>query len=153
MFCRVALALGSNLMSERGRVENTVNRFMNSFDLKDWRVMKEMLADELRIDYSDLRGEPESVVSANDYVQARRRALEHLSTHHLIANLDVAIDGEDALVHASCMIYRTDGATPFNSHAFYTFVLRRIADGWRIAGIKQKILWNEGSSAIHKGAR
>lgn len=136
---------------DRGGVENAINRFMNSFDLKDWATMERMLCGRVQIDYSDLRGEPPSTVSANDYVQARRRALEHLATHHLLANLDIETGADAAKVRASCMIYRTDGTTPFNSHAVYTFVLQRIGDDWRIAGIEQKILWNEGNSAIHTG--
>jgi hypothetical protein len=140
-------------MSDRDGIENTINRFMNSFDLKDWSVMKELLLDEIQIDYSDLRGDPPATVSATDYVKARRTALEHLSTHHLLSNFEIDIESNEAVARASCVIYRTDGATPFNSHAFYVFGLKRTGDGWRIASIKQTIFWNEGRAAIHGGVR
>jgi hypothetical protein len=33
-------------MSERSGIENTINRFMNSFDLKDWAAMRQRLWNE-----------------------------------------------------------------------------------------------------------
>jgi DNA-binding MurR/RpiR family transcriptional regulator len=138
-------------MAERDGIENAINRFMNSFDLKDWSVMKALLLDEIQIDYSDLRGDPPATAFATDYVKARRDALEHLSTHHLMSNFEITVQSSEAVARASCVIFRTDGTTPFHSHAFYTFRLKRVDDGWRIAGIKQTIFWNEGRAAIHTG--
>jgi hypothetical protein len=66
-------------MSTRDEIENTLNRFMNSFDLKAWAVMASLL-------------EP---------------------TIHVDAALD-----SSASVGASCIIYRSDGATHFTSQRF-----------------------------------
>ena len=45
-------------MPAREEIENTLNRFMNSFDLKDWALMVDLLEPTIHIDYSDLRGGP-----------------------------------------------------------------------------------------------
>ena len=64
-------------------IQELLARFANSFDLKDWDGLQACLAERLAIDYTDLRGTPPETVSALDYVQARRKALEGLKTHHL----------------------------------------------------------------------
>jgi len=138
-------------MSDREQIENTLNRFMNSFDLKDWAVMRGLLEPTIQIDYSDLRGGPATDVSSDEYVRLRAEALQHLSTQHLLTNLDVVMSDGSASVGATCMIHRSDGTRHFNSHAVYTFSLAMSGGAWRISGIKQRILWNEGDPTIHKG--
>lgn len=140
-------------MHSRGEIQNTVSRFMNSFDLKDWSTMEDLLAPRIRIDYDDLRGEPPSVVRAGDYVRSRKEALEPLSTQHLLALPEVEISGDTAEVRASCRIYRTRGGRSFHSHGFYVFSLTRLDGSWRISGIRQKIFWNEGEPELHGGVQ
>jgi SnoaL-like domain len=74
-------------MSTREEIENALNRFMNSFDLKDWATMASVLEPTIRVDYSDLRGGPLEEISAAEYVNARVDALQHLSTQHLLSNI------------------------------------------------------------------
>jgi hypothetical protein len=138
-------------MSTREEIENTLNRFMNSFDLKDWALMGNLLEPTIQVDYSDLRGGPETEISAAEYVRARAEALQHLSTLHLLTNCDIATSDTSALADAACMICRSDGTRHFNSHAFYTFSLKLRGNAWKISAIKQRILWNEGDPSIHKG--
>ena len=76
-------------MSTRDAIENTLSRFMNSFDLKDWTGMVELLEPNIQVDYSDLRGGSATAVSAGEYVRLRTEALQHLFTQHLLTNLDV----------------------------------------------------------------
>ena len=139
-------------MSAREEIENALNRFMNSFDLKDWAVMTSLLEPIIHIDYSDFRGVPAADISAEEYVRDRAERLQHYSTQHLLTNLDIeALDGS-ASAGASCAVYRSDGTKHFNSHAFYNFSLTKRGDSWRIAAIKQRIFWNEGDPTLHKGA-
>jgi hypothetical protein len=138
-------------MTPREAIENTLHRFMNSFDLKDWAVMVSLLEPTIQINYSDLRGDPATAMSADEYVRARVDALQHLSTQHLLSSLDIATFGGTASVNASCMIHRSDGPKYFNSHAFYTFSLVMRGSSWTISAITQRILWTEGDPTIHKG--
>jgi hypothetical protein len=139
-------------MTNRDEIENTLARFMNCFDLKDWASMAALLEPTISVDYSDLRGDTPTDVASVDYVRARSDALQDLSTHHQLTNLEIAPADGVASVSASCMIYRRQGERFFNSHAFYRFRLA-VADGaWRISAISQRILWNEGDPRIHKGA-
>ena len=139
--------------SSHDQVANTLNRFMNCFDLKDWGQMAQLLEDRIQIDYADLRGGAPGEVPADEYVRKRSDALQSLSTHHQLTNLDIAVSDDTASAAASSMIHRRQGGKFFNSHAFYRFRLRLSGGAWRICAISQRILWNEGDPGIHAGAR
>ena len=66
-------------------IRNTINKFANSFDAKDWSGLKSVLSCEVECDYASLRGVKE-VVTSEVYVQKRIEALDQMSTHHLITN-------------------------------------------------------------------
>jgi len=124
---------------------------MNCFDLKDWRLMAELLEPTVQVDYADLRGERPSSMTSGEYARTRSEALQDLATHHVLANLDIEARDGAATVSASCLIFRSDGTRSFNSHAFYTFSLSVVHGAWRISAIAQRILWNEGDPGIHRG--
>ncbi len=116
--------------------------------------MESALADELTVDYSDLRGDPPKEITSREYAQARREALEALDTQHIIGNLEITVDGNKASVRASSMIFRALDDLVFNTHARYRFCLCKIQDrGWVIDRIKQTVLWNEGDPGIHSGVK
>ena len=133
-------------------VGQAIHRFMNCFDLKDWGTMRGLLTPELRTDYSQLRGDAPGMTTADAYVGARASALTELATHHVVSNLDVHTFNATAGARVSCLIFRRRGETSFNSHAFYGFALVEHEQQWQIAGITQKIFWNEGDPEIHSGA-
>jgi len=135
-------------------IRSLLARFATSFDLKDWDGLAACLADPLETDYSDLRGEPAAAVRAADYVRSRREALERLQTHHLGGDPEVELlDTANATARLSMVIWRKAAAGEFTTHCVYAFHLVRLGDGWRIAGIAQKVLWNEGQPSAHPGAK
>jgi hypothetical protein len=133
------------------RIARAVARFANCFDRKDWAGLESLLADELVVDYSDLRGEV-AAVSPASYVDKRRQALDSLETHHLLGNLDIERSSGEATCRASGMIFRRSGEKRFDSHVLYEFALVLRSGDWRIASIRQRVLWSEGDPSIHGGA-
>ena len=131
---------------------NTVNRFANAFDQKDWGALGAVLSDSVELDYLDLRGDKETV-TRNRYVESRKAALQELETQHLMSNHVVEVGNDNAVCTASALIYRRQGEEYFNSHAVYRFELTATGAQWSISAIKQRILWNEGNPEIHSGAR
>ena len=116
--------------------------------------MESALAEELTVDYSDLRGDPPEEMTSHEYVQARRDALEALDTQHMIGNLEITVDGKQGSVRASSMIFRSLDCVVFNTHARYLFRLYQDQDReWVIDRIKQTVLWNEGDPNIHSGVK
>jgi hypothetical protein len=119
-----------------------VARFANSFDLKDWESLGDCLAEQLRIDYRELRGTAPETVSREEFVRQRRAALQELQTHHLAGNVETEmIDARSARLRVSACIHRrgADGQT-LTSHCLYFMSAERHADGgWRLSAIRQKV--------------
>ena len=136
------------------KIQQLIARFANSFDIKAWDELQACFTESLYTDYSDLRGTPPEIISASDYVRLRREALDHLKLHHLVSNYEIDFpDSVHATCHASMIVWRKSDTEDFTSHCVYDFQLTKVEDSWKITGITQKVLWNEGSSSVHKGAK
>jgi 3-phenylpropionate/cinnamic acid dioxygenase small subunit len=136
------------------KIEAAIARFATSFDVKDWEGLQACFTESLYTDYGDLRGTPPQTVSAADYVAGRRASLEHLKLHHLVSNYEVNFkDSNSATCRASMIVWRKTDTEEFTSHCVYLFQLTRQKSDWKISGITQKVLWNEGTASIHKGAK
>lgn len=141
-------------IEDRLKIHEVIARFANSFDVKDWSGLEACLAESLYTDYSDLRGTPPQTITASDYARSRRESLDHLKLHHLVSNYEIdLIDSNTATCRASMIVWRKSEKEEFTSHCVYNFQLTKQESDWKISGITQKVLWNEGTSSIHKGAR
>lgn len=141
-------------IDDRLKIQEVIARFANSFDFKDWDGLQACFTDELYTDYSDLRGTPPQTIIASEYVRLRRESLDHLKLHHLVSNYEVDLtDSNSATCRASMVVWRKSDEEEFTSHCVYMFQLTQQDSIWKISGITQKVLWNEGTSSIHKGAK
>jgi len=142
---------------DRQEIVDTVVRYAQALDAKDWAGARASFADEIETDYGDLRGTGPERVRAEAFVELRRTALERLQTHHLSTNHLVTLDGDRATCVSATLIHRLDPArtsdNTFDTLAHYTHTLARTPQGWRITGVKQTVAWNRGNPAIHAGAR
>ena len=136
------------------KIQQIIARFSTSFDVKDWDGLEACFTESLFTDYSDLRGTPPQTVTAVDYVATRRESLDHLKLHHLVGNYEVDfIDSNTATCRASMVVWRKSDEEEFTSHCVYIFQLTKQDEIWKISGITQKVLWNEGTASLHKGAK
>jgi hypothetical protein len=141
-------------IDDRFTIQEVIARFANSFDVKDWSDLESCFTESLYTDYSDLRGTPPGSVKASDYVAGRRDALDHLKLHHLVSNYEIDLpDTSHATCRASMIVWRKSDVEEFTSHCVYEFQLTKQESDWKISGITQKVLWNEGQPSIHKGAK
>jgi 3-phenylpropionate/cinnamic acid dioxygenase small subunit len=140
-------------IDDRLKIQELIARFANSFDVKDWDALELCFTETLYTDYSDLRGTPPQSISASDYTRQRRESLDHLKLHHLVSNYEIDFsDPDHAACRASMIVWRTSDEEEFTSHCVYTFQLTKQVSTWKISGITQKVLWNEGTRSIHKDA-
>jgi 3-phenylpropionate/cinnamic acid dioxygenase small subunit len=136
------------------KIQQLIASFANSFDVKDWNGLQACFTESLHIDYSDLRGTSPETISASDYVKSRRDALDHLKLHHLVSNYEIDFpEANTAACRASMIIWRKAETEDFTTHCIYSFQLIKQQADWKINGIVQKILWNEGNPSMHKGAK
>ncbi|GAB4564962.1 MAG: hypothetical protein Fur0017_01240 [Anaerolineales bacterium] len=141
-------------VNNRVFIQELIAKFANSFDLKDWDGLQACLTESIYTDYSDLRGTPPETITAADYVRLRREALDHLKVHHLVSNYEIDFpDSSGATCRASMIVWRKSEAEEFITHCVYTFQLIKLNGDWKINGVTQKVLWNDGKSSIHSGAK
>ena len=138
---------------ERLKIQEVIARFANSFDIKDWDGLQACLTESLYADYSDLRGTPAQTITSSEYMHQRRESLDHLKLQHLVSNYEIDfMNAESAACRASMVVWRATDGDEFTSHCFYTFQLVKQNGGWKINGITQKVLWNEGTASLHEGS-
>lgn len=141
-------------VEDRIKIQEVIARFANSFDIKDWSGLESCFTESLYADYSDLRGTAPEMIKASDYVANRREALDHLKLHHLVSNYEINLfSTERATCRASMIVWRKSDVEEFTSHCVYEFQLTKQEADWRISGITQKVLWNDGTPSIHAGAK
>jgi hypothetical protein len=135
-------------------IQQVIARFATSFDVKDWDGLQACLTESVFTDYSDLRGTPPETIAAADYVRLRRESLDALKLHHLVSNYEIDFpDSGGATCRASMVVWRKSDGEGFITHCVYTFQLIKLNGDWKINGITQKVLWNDGKSSIHSGAK
>jgi 3-phenylpropionate/cinnamic acid dioxygenase small subunit len=143
-------------MDDAAKIQQVIARFANAFDMKDWSGLEACLTESLFTDYSDLRTEfpNRQNVTASEYVQQRRVSLDHLKLHHLVSNYEIDFaDSQTASCRASMIVWRKSDEEEFTSHCIYMFQLTTQGALWKISGITQKVLWNEGTPSLHSGAK
>jgi hypothetical protein len=140
---------------DRQEIVDTVVRWAHALDTKDWAAARTCFTDQVETDYSDPSGAGPTRLSAEAFVALRRRAHDKLLTQHLSTNHLVTLDGDHATCVSATLIHRLDPAresdNTFDTLAHYTHTFVRTAAGWRIARIKQSVIWNRGNAAIHTG--
>ena len=144
-------------LADHQAIVDTIVRWASALDAKDWGAARACFTDEVETDYADLRGTGAERLSADAFVDLRRRALEGLKTHHMSTNHLVTLDGDRATCVSAMLIHRLDprreSDNTFDTLAYYTHGLIRTTQGWRIARVQQRVAWNRGNPAVHAGAR
>jgi 3-phenylpropionate/cinnamic acid dioxygenase small subunit len=141
-------------MEDRIKIQELIAHFANSFDMKDWDGLQSCFTETFYSDYSDLRGTPPETISVKEYVRLRRESLEPLKIQHLVSNYEIKfLESTIATCRASMVVWRKTDKEDFITHCVYIFQLVEQDATWKISRITQKVLWNEGTSSIYKGAK
>jgi hypothetical protein len=87
-------------------------------------------------------------------VRLRRESLEPLKIQHLVSNYEIKfLESTIATCRASMVVWRKTDKEDFITHCVYIFQLVEQDAVWKISRITQKVLWNEGTPSIFKGAK
>ena len=81
---------------------DTLYRFAQGIDLREWETLRSVFADEITVDYTSYRGGDPVVMTADDWVaKAQRRFATMTATQHSMTN--PRVDGSNAT--ATCRMY------------------------------------------------
>jgi 3-phenylpropionate/cinnamic acid dioxygenase small subunit len=135
---------------DRLDVQDVLFRYARALDTRDWELLRSCFQPDVVATYDEL-GEQQGYDAVE---QLCRRALEPLAaTQHLIGNVEVFLDGDNARSRCNLQSMhvrsRRDGDDNFIVAGVYLDELRRTADGWRIARRRLQRVWTKGDLSGH----
>ncbi len=130
----LALSLVSCGSRSQGKqVKHTIIKMINAIDTKKWDLARAQFSEELFVDYSSLSGQAGSNMKADALVDGWKKLLAKVSTHHMLSNFDIKINGNEAEsfshVYAS---HQAKGAGYWDAYGRYHHKLKKGPDGWKI---------------------
>ncbi|MCG8639031.1 MAG: alpha/beta fold hydrolase [Desulfobacterales bacterium] len=115
------------------QVKNSIVTMVNAIDTNQWDVATAQFADEVFVDYSSLSGQPGSVTKASDLVGGWKNLLEKVSTHHMLSNFDICVNGDRAEVFSHVYASHTaEGIDYWDAYGRYHHKLIRVDGKWKI---------------------
>lgn len=122
-------------------------------DRREWDQLRDVLAEEVTLDYTSLNGGEPATLTAEQVIEAWSGLLGSLdATQHLVGNHLVSLDGDDARCTASFQATHLF-ANPFGDPVWtlgghYEFRLSRSATGWRITSVTMIADWATGNQHV-----
>lgn len=145
-------------LSDRATITDTVVRMGWFLDRRDWDGLRGLFTERVSTDYTDLWGGtpqegPVDQLLSTSGQGSWRRTMDGLdATQHLITNVLVDLDGDEARATANVLgVHRLPnphGSPLWTVGGTYDFRLVRTAAGWRIRAITQRLTWVEGNQQI-----
>ena len=137
-------------LSDRLEINDLLTRYATAVDTKDWDLFKTVFTDDAHIDYTSAGGEKGS---RDDIAAWLDKSVGMFPmTQHLIANVAVDLDGDNATVRA--MFFNPMGMPKginFYVGGYYNHTLVRTADGWKSTQLIEENAWTEGEERMAEG--
>lgn len=114
-------------------VQNTVIQMVNAIDKKEWDVAKSKFATDVFVDYSSMTGQAGAEMKSAALVDGWEKLLTKASTHHMLTNFDISVDGNKAKsqshVYAS---HLAEGIDYWDIFGLYLHELEKQGGEWKI---------------------
>lgn len=139
--------------SDHREVVDTLYRFAEGMDWRDWELFRSVFTDVVEIDYSSHRPGQLGMIAADEWVANARRRLTPLdATQHLMSNPRVAVNGNRAnitmYVEAQHLLTRDGVTASYVIGGRYRDRLVRSDDGWRIEALTLEARWYTGDRSV-----
>lgn len=133
---------------ERAQIEQTILKYATAADLRDWDLLKSILADELDVDFTTSGG-PAMTLTSDQYVGQVTSLIPGFDvTQHQLTNFVINIDGDtaDTVVYMQAEhIVMEDGQQIDRAvGGYYTHKLKKIDGAWKICSLKLTATWGRG---------
>ena len=148
-------------VADRLAVAETVYRYAEGIDTKDFVLYRSIFADEVAVDFSSYSGRDASTVTGDQWVAGVVPLFTGLhATQHSMTNPRVEIDGDTATCRMYMQahhVYEPDDADSwFTIGGYYDDALRRDPAGpagWLLTAVTLTVLWRRGDAGIMEPAR
>ena len=127
-------------LADRIEINDLLTRYAHAVDSKDWAIYRTVFTPDAHIDYESaggIKGDLDEVTNWLDRTMAG-----FPMTQHLVANIDVKLDGDSAKVRA--MFYNPMGlpnGKNFFCGGWYNHDLVRTPEGWRSRRLIEESAW------------
>jgi len=139
-------------LHDRLAVIDRATQYARNLDRQDWAGFRACFTDQLETDFSDFTGEPARTAPADEFVAFDQRILDGVITQHLIANHEVTIDGDQAVLTADAIASHhrpaEAGGGDYDIHGVYRMAMVCQAEDWKIASVRLSLSWYEGDGDL-----
>ena len=128
---------------DRAEITDLLTRYARAVDRQDWELFRSVFTPDARIDYTQVGGVAGDLDTVVGFLQEALAVFE--AVQHLVSNIDIAIDGDEAKVTA--MVYyplKLPSTGMWATGAWYHHELVRTADGWRSRSLVEEAGWFDG---------
>lgn len=136
-------------LADRLAIGDLLAGYCAALDSRDWEHLREVFAPDAVCDYGSL-GSPEGVEAITALISGTLRTLD--ATQHLIGNVTVSVDGDEASAGCYLISEHVRAGTPGGEHytigGRYADRLVRTPDGWRIASRTLHRMWTSGNREV-----
>ena len=141
--------MNSNL-EDRVAVLETVYKYAQGLDTRDWLLYRSIFTDEIDVDFSGYNGVPGERMSADRWIAQIKPLFTGISaTQHIMTNPIVEFSEKGAVcrmyIQAEHFLASGEG---FAIGGYYTDRLVRQKGQWRISAIKLTVFWRRGNADI-----
>ena len=140
--------LGSLL--DRMQLEEVMNRYAASIDLRDWARLRTVFADgEIEADFTSMGVRQVFRGPAEAWVERVRQTITGFdATQHFFANHSAEIDGDRATDTRYMQARHQLGDAHYTIGGHYSSHMQRTRDGWRIARYTLTVTFSEGDRRL-----
>ncbi|MXZ53847.1 MAG: nuclear transport factor 2 family protein [Acidimicrobiaceae bacterium] len=128
---------------DRAEITDLLTRYARAVDRKDWDLFRSVFTPDARIDYTQVGGIAGDLDTVVGFLAQVMPMFE--SMQHLISNLDISIDGDEATVTA--MVYnplKLPDSPMWATGGWYYHELVRTPGGWRSRSLVEEAGWFDG---------
>ena len=136
-------------LTDEQEIRDLARLYCTAVDRRDWRLLGEIFVPDATVDV----GSSSPMRGTGEIVSRYRRGLsKYDSTHHMVTNHEITVDGDTAghrcLVHAQHVRpAAAAGNSMFTIGGRYQDRLVRTPHGWRFRHRELVTVWSEGGSA------
>lgn len=145
-------------LSDRQDIIDVQHRYARGIDGRDWALYRSVFADRIRVDFTSWYGGDPLDLDADEWVtRVSGRQTGFDSTQHQMSNHLITLSGDEA----ECTTYivarhhlRIDGESQIQKiGGYYSNMLHRQQDEWRIRNLTLNVLWTEGDRRLFEYAQ
>lgn len=142
----------SDPIADRLAISDIIIRYATALDTRDWTLLRSILSDRVRIDYTSFDPDLDLEMDAAEWVHRVRGLAGFDATQHLSTNHRHHIDGDTATcisyMHAGHFLKHEGRDYACFLYGYYTSDLVRSADGWRVCGVRLNITARHGDERV-----